>query len=42
MTASESQKSPPDLIKMFAAEWKCLSEAQKQPYLDKYEKLKVC
>jgi len=41
MTASESQKSPPDLIKMFAAEWKGLSEAQKQPYLDKYEKLKA-
>jgi len=41
MTASERQKSPSDLVKMFAAEWKGMSDAQKQPYLDKYEKLKA-
>ena len=42
MTASELQKSPPDIIRMLGAEWKRLPEAQKQPYNDKYEKLKVC
>ena len=41
MTASERQKTPTDVIKMFGEEWKGMSEAQKQPYLDKYEKLKV-
>ena len=41
MTASELQKSPPDIIRMLGAEWKGLSEAQKQPYNDKYEKLKA-
>jgi len=41
MTASERQKSPTEQISMLAAEWKGLSEAQKLPYLDKYEKLKA-
>ena len=41
MTASERQKTPTDVIKMFGEEWKGMSEAQKQPYLDKYENLKV-
>jgi len=41
MTASELQKSPPDIIRMLGAEWKGLPEAQKQPYNDKYEKLKA-
>jgi len=41
LTASEGQKSPTDLVTMFGAEWKGMSEAQKQPYLDKYEKLKA-
>ena len=42
MTASERQKSPTEVVRMLGAEWKGMSEAQKQPYLDKYEKLKVC
>ena len=41
MTASEVQKSPPDIIRMLGAEWKGLPEAQKRPYNDKYEKLKA-
>ena len=42
MTASERQKSPTEVVRMLGAEWKGMSEAQKQPYLEKYEKLKVC
>jgi len=41
LTASERQKTPTDVIKMFGEEWKGMSEAQKQPYLDKYENLKA-
>jgi len=41
MTASERQKSPTEVVRMLGAEWKGMSEAQKQPYLEKYEKLKA-
>ena len=40
MTASERQKAPADVVRMLGAEWKAMSDAQKQPFLDKYEKIK--
>merc|ERR1712107_707774 len=41
MTASERQKAPADVVRMLGAEWKAMSDAQKQPFLDKYERLKA-
>jgi len=40
MTASERQKAPADVVRMLGAEWKAMSDAQKQPFLDKYGKIK--